>query len=691
MAIIDSKCIQHLENISKTKVRGIVAFLKAGSILVTEKEGRSGPLCFAEGIETFRDLRLRHDIFVETYIMQHNLYMPAALKGKLIWQLDEDTCIRRLAAIEEWTKNITEFYAGYITRLSKNAIPGKTLKPRPSHALLMEEGNGYQLGEDNMTSSGPTMSIEDNPMIDQTSYWYEQGVLAWKQDYDKSVTEQMNKQRGAQQQTGDLMLYSSTSMSTNNKTTMFANQSMQAFGSKEDHSDFETAVDQVYRTYGAEKSRSNMQFESSVQPTGNNYSAPQNNLNNNQFVASSPDLRYPYQMPYYQPVSSGNSPPHRSSVIAGGNGGGENMQQNMIPIHSAYVHHSHSAKSTVFPLSSSPQQQQLLPYRVANPSPVTTTQHYRGGGGGGNSSYVMTQPEYDNTNMNYSPQYHHHHHQMRVQPAAGTITATQHQALLMQQGSTYGMHQSRGDGGMQYNQNQNNRFNAHPQQQQQPSSLQVSQYHPMHSTGYPAAVSSYSTAVPVPPLPLPTQQSSYPLPSRLTIPSNDWIATNNPRQAFSRSYTSSSSSLSTPTSYASTSSLAATTAAAATAMTPDHPSLLLMNGSSNYSFSSDSNSMKINTTTTSNNIAITGNWLLPIVQEDEECFMQQSKGYSLAPGGPSAASSYTSTSALTSLAANSNSSKYSSYYGGSNSTQSSPYVTVKKHIIQPPPPLPPSL
>lgn len=184
MAIIESKCIQHIEQISKTKVRGIVALLKAGNIIITEKDGRSGPLSFAEGINTFREMRLKHDIFVESYIVQHHLIVPSSLKSKLIWQLDDHTTQKRIDTINGWMKNMRNFYTGYAAMIADNSstvLTAKNLKVKPKKKRPSDNDE-----KDDESLTDDSRSIDQLAMSPTSSYWFEQGCQAWKDTLAKS-------------------------------------------------------------------------------------------------------------------------------------------------------------------------------------------------------------------------------------------------------------------------------------------------------------------------------------------------------------------------------------------------------------------------------------------------------------------------------------------------------------------------
>lgn len=123
MLVKESQKINHLQTVSKTKVRGVLALLKHGEMLITHgNDGNPVRLYLAKGINSFRDLRERHDAFVLKYMMEHHLFMPAILKSELVWQVDEDTRSLRAEAMNKLTLSLQSFF-DQIGSFSGDSIP----------------------------------------------------------------------------------------------------------------------------------------------------------------------------------------------------------------------------------------------------------------------------------------------------------------------------------------------------------------------------------------------------------------------------------------------------------------------------------------------------------------------------------------------------------------------------------------
>lgn len=66
----------------------MLALLKHGELLITQgEEGEPVRLYLAYGINTFKDLRDRHDAFLNRYMQEHHLFIPVILKTELVWQV----------------------------------------------------------------------------------------------------------------------------------------------------------------------------------------------------------------------------------------------------------------------------------------------------------------------------------------------------------------------------------------------------------------------------------------------------------------------------------------------------------------------------------------------------------------------------------------------------------------------------
>ena len=96
----DSGIISGIDNVSKTKVRGIFALLKTCLALGTiNGDGESVRLFIGKGINSFRDLRERHDAFLRRCLLQLRINLPLHILGEVIWQITPDILEERLVEL----------------------------------------------------------------------------------------------------------------------------------------------------------------------------------------------------------------------------------------------------------------------------------------------------------------------------------------------------------------------------------------------------------------------------------------------------------------------------------------------------------------------------------------------------------------------------------------------------------------
>jgi hypothetical protein len=150
MAVRDAGQIGKLDHVSKTKVRGVLALLKHGELLVTQgEEGEPVRLFLARGINSIEDLRVRHDAFITRYMVEHHSFIPAILKSELVWQFEEDTKRARLTVMNELSLKLDNFYKNYIERLlTQSAAQVSQPENRQNRAVSVDShGNLMQLPE----------------------------------------------------------------------------------------------------------------------------------------------------------------------------------------------------------------------------------------------------------------------------------------------------------------------------------------------------------------------------------------------------------------------------------------------------------------------------------------------------------------------------------------------------------------
>jgi hypothetical protein len=161
MTVKKSSQVTGLENVSKTKIRGVLALLKHGELLITQGDyGVPVRIYLAMGIDSFRDLRERHDTFLNMYMANHHLFIPTLLRNELVWNVDEATQNMRLEAIDKLTTKFKcilgaypeysqeQFGLGETSSMTSGLTSGNITPPTP--------GSGGGGGGGSSVSSGST-------------------------------------------------------------------------------------------------------------------------------------------------------------------------------------------------------------------------------------------------------------------------------------------------------------------------------------------------------------------------------------------------------------------------------------------------------------------------------------------------------------------------------------------------------
>lgn len=152
ITVKDSRAVTELDTVSKTKVRGILALLKHGELLTTRGlDGEPIRLVLTPGINTFRDFRDRHDMFLTRFMVEHQITMPPTDMAEVVWQYDVDAKSERLANMERIISLLKVYFSStysnrsYVNRKSSERrdprsiamglVPNSNMRsgPRPAH------------------------------------------------------------------------------------------------------------------------------------------------------------------------------------------------------------------------------------------------------------------------------------------------------------------------------------------------------------------------------------------------------------------------------------------------------------------------------------------------------------------------------------------------------------------------------
>jgi hypothetical protein len=144
VAVKESRVLSQLENVSRTKIRGVLALLKHAQLFVTQgDEGEAVRLHLASGINAFKDLRDKHDLFINRCILQHHLFIPIALKGELVWQLEPEIKTFRLEELKGLEQALENFFINGTYHQFRSSVraPSPPPLPQQQHASTSLYGN----------------------------------------------------------------------------------------------------------------------------------------------------------------------------------------------------------------------------------------------------------------------------------------------------------------------------------------------------------------------------------------------------------------------------------------------------------------------------------------------------------------------------------------------------------------------
>lgn len=123
MAVKESGRVTQLENVSKTKVRGVLALLKHGELLITQGvDGEPVRLFLSRGIDNFGSLRTLHDDFLLRYIAEHHIFIPDVLKAELIWTFSEPERRERLQLMNTFVQQVELFFQEYTYQSTTSSV-----------------------------------------------------------------------------------------------------------------------------------------------------------------------------------------------------------------------------------------------------------------------------------------------------------------------------------------------------------------------------------------------------------------------------------------------------------------------------------------------------------------------------------------------------------------------------------------
>lgn len=111
MAVVEHGVVSEVRDVSKTKVRGVIALMKhAGIIQLQSVEQEPARLSLPADLTSFRGLRAMHDAFLLQYATEHHVFLPTLLKGEVVWQCSEEAAQERARLMEMLHSMVQSFY-----------------------------------------------------------------------------------------------------------------------------------------------------------------------------------------------------------------------------------------------------------------------------------------------------------------------------------------------------------------------------------------------------------------------------------------------------------------------------------------------------------------------------------------------------------------------------------------------------
>ncbi len=149
MDVKDAGFLSHVEGVSRTKVRGVLAILKQAEII--QKCGVVGEavqLYLDEKITNFGMLRERHDKFLKDYMLENFMNVPDEYKAELMWQIDEKKRQDRLLIVGALVEQL-------------QVIANQKCQARFPHMTAEEDSQSFS--EDERRSSTTDTGNESDP------------------------------------------------------------------------------------------------------------------------------------------------------------------------------------------------------------------------------------------------------------------------------------------------------------------------------------------------------------------------------------------------------------------------------------------------------------------------------------------------------------------------------------------------
>jgi hypothetical protein len=110
-AVKDMNVVSGLENVSKSKIRGIFGMLKTcQSLGFSNDDGDAVQLYMGEGVTSFEEFRNKSDSYFRRCLSHLKIFLPPGILSQLIWQLDSETMKRRLTEFQKLEETVESYF-----------------------------------------------------------------------------------------------------------------------------------------------------------------------------------------------------------------------------------------------------------------------------------------------------------------------------------------------------------------------------------------------------------------------------------------------------------------------------------------------------------------------------------------------------------------------------------------------------
>lgn len=137
MSIKSNPMFSNLQNISKTKIRGLLALMKHGKMLDAQgAEGEPVKLSIPVGVTAFENLRAQHDKYLRTFSNEFQVPMDNEYWSEIVWS-SADVELKKLPSLcNAYVKELKTFFKSYTPHIRASSTENEDTVLAPSQPKL---------------------------------------------------------------------------------------------------------------------------------------------------------------------------------------------------------------------------------------------------------------------------------------------------------------------------------------------------------------------------------------------------------------------------------------------------------------------------------------------------------------------------------------------------------------------------